>query len=876
MKTNFITLLFLLSYWVAPLSKLKAQSPKFIQFSVNEGLPSSNVYCAYQDNEGYMWFATDKGVSKFNGKKFINYSTVNGLSDDEVFRIFQDRKGRLWFATANGEVSYYFNHKFFNSFNDTLLKKIRLNTYIWQIFEDTDSTIWFVANNNKTYSLSQNNIIAKDSITAMLGLFQTSLKTKYVVSRRSVFPLSKKNNYNYYNQFNESRRSLSSHFYFDKPNNDLFLARGNELLFLHLGNKNHEALCKLSGEIIFIDEVDRFNIWVGTHNGVYIISKKGVIKRHWLENFSVTGVFTDHESNTWFTTQDQGVFLAPAIDIVTYGKKNGLERVHYFSFFNNGLLAFGDHLSVSQIKPEKIKQFELLPQDPYSRGRIKSIYQFNAENLFIASDKGLFLFNQKSIFHSNNAFSAKVVYVDADSSIYFSTSKATFKIPLSTPKKNLQRMLEGITQKKANTHIFYPLSTLCFHKTKSALWAGTTDGLLKINSQDKFISRDPLPPKQTVYCITSTNDSTLWLATGNTGVKVLTNNKILMVNALKGVFCNYIISGSKTNEVWVGTNKGVVNVVLKNTEFKTEFYNFRHGIGDYEVNYLQLRKDTLWIATNNGITVFPTKTKTFAFSPIVHLKDISVNNRTTSKRNLARLKYFENSITIRYDGISFKDKGDLTYYYTLEGSADFKGNTRDTKITFEDLKPGTYKATVYGENSLGFKSIPFQTQFTVHPPWWTLWWFKLMLLGVFVFLIYLFFRIRILTYNRDITRELLTLLLNYFKKERHITIRSLKDGSSIKINTNDILWIEGSREYISIITTSQKQLTRKSMKEMEKLLGNVEGFIRVHKSYIVNMNHATGLKWNIINIDSETIPIGRTYREKISSYLKPFRQKTKS
>jgi ligand-binding sensor domain-containing protein len=876
MKINFITLLFLFSYWAAPLGKLTAQSPKFINFSVNEGLPSSNVYCAHQDNKGYMWFATNKGVSKFNGKKFINYSTVSGLSDDEVFRVFQDSKERLWFATANGEVSYYLNGKFFNPSNDTLLRKIQLKSYIWQIFEDVDSTIWFIANNSIAYKLSHNATITKVDIHAILGLFQTSKKNIYAIARREVFPLSKKNNRNYYISFNDAKRSLSSHFYFDKPNNNLFLSRGNELLLLHLGNKNHETLCRLSGEIIFVSEANSLDMWVGTHNGVYLVSKKGVTKRHWLENHSVTGIFSDHENNTWFTTQDQGVFLAPAVDIITYGEKYGLDRVDYFSFFNNSLLAFGDHLSTTQITPKEIKHFELSSQSPYSRGRIKSIHKFNAENLFVASDKGLFLFHKNNIVHSGKGIPTKAIYVDIDSSLYFSTSRATYKIPLSTITKNMQSELRSISQKKANTLILYPSTTLCFHKTKNTLWAGTSKGLMKINSQGKLVTKEPLPPKQTIYSITSTNDSTLWLAMGNNGLKVLINNKELTVVTLQGVFCNYIVTGENPNEVWVGTNKGVVNVVLKNKEFKTEFYNFQHGIGDYEVNSLQFRKDTLWIATNNGITVFPTKTKTFAFSPVVHLKDISVNNRATSKRNLAGLKYFENSVTIRYDGISLKDKGDLTYYYTLEGSATFKGNTKDSKITFEDLKPGTYKVTVYGENSLGFKSAPFQTQFTIHPPWWTLWWFKLMLLGVFVFLIYLFFRIRILTYNKDITRELLTLLLNYFKREKYIIVRSLKDGSTIKVNTNDILWIEGSREYIAIITTSQKLLTRKSMKEMEKLLSNVKGFMRIHKSYIVNVKQATGFKWNMINIGTESVPIGRTYKEKADAYLKTFKPKQNS
>lgn len=92
----------------------QAQQPSYIHFNVNNGLPSNNVYYASQDKSGYFWFATDKGVVRFNGYSFNNYTTNEGLSDNEIFDIYQDSKDRIWFSCYNGEPSFYQDGTFYN------------------------------------------------------------------------------------------------------------------------------------------------------------------------------------------------------------------------------------------------------------------------------------------------------------------------------------------------------------------------------------------------------------------------------------------------------------------------------------------------------------------------------------------------------------------------------------------------------------------------------------------------------------------------------------------------------------------------------------------------------------------------------------------
>ncbi|HRX29955.1 MAG TPA: two-component regulator propeller domain-containing protein, partial [Saprospiraceae bacterium] len=67
-----------------------------ISYTTDDGLPSSEVYDVLQDRDGYMWFSTDNGLSRFDGYEFKNYGFEEGLTDLVVFDLQEDSKGRIW------------------------------------------------------------------------------------------------------------------------------------------------------------------------------------------------------------------------------------------------------------------------------------------------------------------------------------------------------------------------------------------------------------------------------------------------------------------------------------------------------------------------------------------------------------------------------------------------------------------------------------------------------------------------------------------------------------------------------------------------------------------------------------------------------------
>ena len=122
---------------------LFGQSYDYHHYTVSDGLPSSEVYSAFQDSKGYMWFATDAGVSRFNGYEFENFNTSDGLTDNTVFLITEDHIGRIWFGTFNCQLSYYENGQIYPyQYNKKLQAKIKGESAMCSLQIDSNENIW--------------------------------------------------------------------------------------------------------------------------------------------------------------------------------------------------------------------------------------------------------------------------------------------------------------------------------------------------------------------------------------------------------------------------------------------------------------------------------------------------------------------------------------------------------------------------------------------------------------------------------------------------------------------------------------------------------------------------------------------------------------
>ena len=93
------------------------------------------------------------------------------------------------------------------------------------------------------------------------------------------------------------------------------------------------------------------------------------------------------------------------------------------------------------------------------------------------------------------------------------------------------------------------------------------------------------------------------------------------------------------------------------------------------------------------------------------------------------------------------------------------------------------------------------------------------------------------------------------------------DKTLHKIILNDILFLESDRNYITIVTQTQKLSFIDSLKNWNQKLPDLE-FLQIHKSYIINAKYVTKISGNEVYINTHRLPIGRTYKADLLKKLR--------
>lgn len=106
--------------------------------------------------------------------------------------------------------------------------------------------------------------------------------------------------------------------------------------------------------------------------------------------------------------------------------------------------------------------------------------------------------------------------------------------------------------------------------------------------------------------------------------------------------------------------------------------------------------------------------------------------------------------------------------------------------------------------------------------------------------------------------------------ENFIFIKS--DKKTIKLNFEDIIYIEGLGDYIRVHTKTKTIVSKLTVKKMEELLPQ-DQFIRVHRSFIISLKRIDSIEGNQVEIDNQKIPIGQMYRQSFMDLINKFLKK---
>lgn len=742
--------LFLLLFIVSVYTNYSAaQSPIFRKYTTEDGLPSSETYSVVQDKKGYMWFATDRGLVKFDGYNFRVFTTADGMPDNTVFELFVGDDNSIWFKTVTTELGYIKNDTGYSYKYNHLIQSILPGQILSQVAFSDSNQVWFSRWNLNL--LTCFNIDSKGKLNTRRSITDTTLlrifinkKGQHIVTGGSrskhieVYLLEKNK------KIADFQTPFSSYQPFvcaSKKGNGSFVYV-NKSIF-HITNEKYEKIADCgNNEVLSISSDEDDNIYIGYRTVGFerFVAKNGYTKDlAALNNTSVSSICPDNEGGCWFTTLENGIYYLPALQLKSYTEEHGLNisKVLKIGVIEDNVWAIASNNTVL-VKNKNENAFS--PIKSTNQGFIDIKYD-NKDSVYIIqeilSDFGSFL-HKKII----PLMAAKRIHVGP----YFAWTQD--HMTLSRYAKD-GKLLEQIS----TSNLAWPTSLI--ELEDSSLLMGTVSGLYKMTKGNYISPLKGLSPllASRISDIKPFKDYLL-IATIGQGIVVLKKDDysvyahLATANGLSSMVCN-VITIDSDSVIWVGTNRGLSMLKWKENIQDAQFsvINNKDGIPSNEINDICVNGNDIWLATAKGISIIPRQYFNLKSPDIpIYIERVTVNGKPIDSRSKQTLAYNQNNVNIFFTGLSFTHSDKLQYKYRISGDTNWY-YTSNRSIVFNGLQPGTYTFEVMvikPDGQLNPKLAKYS--FTILSPFWQTWWFisisSLLLLTFLVVIIYKIITIR--------------------------------------------------------------------------------------------------------------------------------------
>ena len=97
------------------------------------------------------------------------------------------------------------------------------------------------------------------------------------------------------------------------------------------------------------------------------------------------------------------------------------------------------------------------------------------------------------------------------------------------------------------------------------------------------------------------------------------------------------------------------------------------------------------------------------------------------------------------------------------------------------------------------------------------------------------------------------------------------EGKLIKVDLTKLWLVEGLKNYVCLYYAQEKIIVYGTMKNFEEQLSSYPNFLRISKSYIMNLDHLQQIQGNVIKVKDKSIAIGNTYRDEVNKVLRSFK-----
>ena len=306
---------------------------------MEQGLPSSQVHDIYQDHLGMMWFATDNGLARYDGRTFKIFTIEDGLPSNFVLRFAEQNKDTIWVSAVTRELAY---------FNPRTLKIVpyQYNDSIIAVFNEYSSPYSFAI--TPSGGMMMNFFNETETLFIDSAGYRTIIKSPPDTTLLEVVNLwnGGRGVMNYTRAENLECKVHRLKFY---GNDSLYILPvqivprkgiGRSLVMLNDGRigvrygntfslydpSDHELCTSVFPEnVISVSVTVSGKIWLGFRNsGVIEYPETDVT---YLNGYTVTSVWEDMEGGSWFSTLEKGIFYTPDLKIRSFSRSNSTNYV---------------------------------------------------------------------------------------------------------------------------------------------------------------------------------------------------------------------------------------------------------------------------------------------------------------------------------------------------------------------------------------------------------------------------------------------------------------------------------------------------------------------------------------------------------------------
>jgi len=743
LKNLFIILLVLL----VSVPDVYSQGYSFIRYDTRDGLGGSVVYDAIQDKEGFMWFATENGLSRFDGKNFKTFTTKDGLPDNEILKLFVDSEGRLWIMPFKPSICYYYKGKIYNRNNDSLLSRIQLSSYAFDIVEDRVGNL-FIAAENAYYEISTDQTIKTIDRANNIPVKNPLIKTlpDYYGVGVDAIGLNRSGEAQLLATVYDGKRTIECLVDIKKQTIELTTeAYWPDLQtsiispdYVITSSKHSSRLTfykdttriistETPANTVSITYINRNKIIVNTRTGIkFFDPETNTFSDLIFKDFSFTSAFEDKENNLWLTTSGSGVLMVPSFQFRNYShaddKKNS--EITALSIISDTVYAGGWTNKIWKVNVNSLA-FSSQVDPSHEEAKIISISRFN-ENLTLINS-GYY----KNPYNRNKQPLALKSVSVGRSGILFAGHSITL-----------------LCKSSGEEEIIWTGRSTCAIEKDSGYYIGTLNGLMHKSYDGQIVYLGKVFPElaSRIVNLAVSGKGILWITTKGNGVVAYSQGKLIHhFTETDGLTSDNCISlYVDSNNVWLGTDKGLNRIELSSTGSRITRFSMSDGLPSNVINAIAAIGKKVFVGTPMGLTYFETDKISQASSCDLQLTGIYLANKYWTYDSTGfSLPHKNNDIRFEFSGISFKSAGEMRYQYRMLGLQPEWRPTTDEQLSFPSLSSGNYSLQLKAINKYGVESKVKEISFVIGKLPRETTWFRLSMLLLLIGLVWLFVRYRV-------------------------------------------------------------------------------------------------------------------------------------